>query len=216
MKVHLVFPPVWLTEIPYLSVPVLRACLNRIAGVQTRSLDLNIAFWSHLRSESSLAELLVWARRKLKGNRAIHSRGDLDAVLRLRAIASDDVDSLVGKIRDGSIPTSVLLSCIKMHFAEDVLGEPADAQSQGWQHDRIFHDPYLNSISLSHFATTSDTLLRSLDIGEGRNPFLRLMPTLYRQVVGGELPDLLGVSVTAVNQVVPALNAEAELEAVLM
>ena len=91
-----------------------------------------------------------------------------------------------------------------MYFKEVVMQQVDEENSYRWQHDRIFHDPYLNSISLSELATASEDLLSSLDMDEVSNPFLHLMPTLYQQVVGDELPDLLGVSVTAVNQVVPA------------
>jgi radical SAM superfamily enzyme YgiQ (UPF0313 family) len=92
-----------------------------------------------------------------------------------------------------------------MYFQEVVMGQLDGSGSHGWQHDRVFHDPYLNSISLSHLATSSQTLLNSLQLDDRSNPYLRLMPTLYREAVGDELPDVLGVSVTAVNQVVPAL-----------
>ncbi len=204
MKVHLVFPPIWVTEIPYLSLPALKAYLKEASNVEARSLDLNIQLWRHLRSESSLSDLFTWGKGKVDDFGVLRSREDLDAVLRLRAILNGDLDSLVQKVKMRRIPVPVLQSCLKMYFQEVVMGQDTE-RFRRWQQDRDYHDPYMNSISLSELATTSQKLLGSLQMSEKKNPYLRLMPMLYRQLVGDELPDLLGLSVTAVNQVVPAL-----------
>lgn len=85
------------------------------------------------------------------------------------------------------------------------MGQSDEDSWRRWQQDREYHDPYMSSISLSELAVSSESLLDSLKMGEIRNPYLRLMPMLYRQLVENEIPDLVGISVTAVNQVVPAL-----------
>ena len=52
-KVVLVFPPVWETTAPYLSLPALTAYL-RTHGVGTTQVDANMLFWDYLAGEYEL------------------------------------------------------------------------------------------------------------------------------------------------------------------
>jgi len=65
-QILLVFPPVWDTSAPYLSLPSL-AAHARSTGHETRLLDANLLYWNHFKRDAEIASL--WHRCRVSTQR---------------------------------------------------------------------------------------------------------------------------------------------------
>ena len=148
--------------------------------------------------------LWQWARQRHGEIDVTRSAADLAAALRLSQIANLELEPFLAAAEVGAVPRSVVDANLKLFFRETLLHRPFRIATRQWEAEYDYHDPLFCAISLSDAAQSVDQILETASQDGEVNPYVRMMPALYDRAAGAEKPDLVGISVTAVNQVIPA------------
>lgn len=205
-QVLLLFPPVWLPDAPYLSLPTLKAFLkeNNI-GVSQR--DLNIEFWNYLYQPESILKIHkrlrdFWKSFSTDKKPEENDGGLLKKVSILRKISQKQ---FITEIREGIIDRDTYLELIKSfsefscrNFQQQGKKRTSDNNSPNY-HDLLFEE-----ISLSSFAESSEDLKKIVQAGN--NPFTIFYKKHIINSIIEKNPGIVGISIAALNQVVPAFT----------
>lgn len=188
----LIFPPVWEVAAPYLAGPALAAYL-RDAGYSVSLLDANLLFWRHFKSNAKALE--------------IHGRCSAEAdspsleldegVAADRAARSDEASFAEWLLR---VPlSSPLYKLVVRRFGGFWQPRPPDVSNTLDYHDQYFCD-------ISHsFAAASSISLREQLLDERDGPWRQFARERVLPGIDEQRPALVGLSIVAANQVVPAL-----------
>jgi anaerobic magnesium-protoporphyrin IX monomethyl ester cyclase len=205
MKVLLIFPPLWATHRPYLSLPSLSAYL-KASGVDVIQKDFNIEAYDLLLSESNLKTVGDRLRNKFE---TLDSKGNLTPGMEQRYYCNlYKAKSNVNYIAERVEKAKETLRNKREFYDVDTLNRAKNILVQAQE-----------IISLDCFPSGGDLVWpinvrfqRSLDdikkITQNRaeNPFIELYEHHLLPFVSRHGPDIIGISITGEGQLIPALT----------
>lgn len=203
MKVNLVFPPYWSFQAPYLALPALAGHL-RARGVATRSLDLNVLAVDRLLTAHFIDECVRRIEHRLAGDPA--ATGLNGAPLAHFLVAAEVVKPrLVGckeVIRRDWDPQRVgAARSVVDHTMEIVsaafMPSSIDRFRYGFRGRSVMDMALALELSEDHATNIFGAVLGERDVAE---------------VLAGN-PDLVGLSLTGLHQLVPTLTLIRRLKA---
>lgn len=194
MKVFLVFPPNWTPSMPHLALPTLTAYLRR-RGIEVIQRDLNAEVFDHLLTADHLqgtldrlghlrprvggppAADLAWARQH--GARLVATVETAKATIRSEAFYDGE----------RSLPAfETVLAALRL---TSLPYYPAALELQSYQS--------------AYRPDSSASILRAVD-DRDRNMFVDLFEELVLPDLRREDPDVIGISIPCVNQVIAAMT----------
>jgi len=196
----LVFPPVWEAAAPYMAAPALAAYLRR-AGHTVRVLDANNLFWNHFRRQPRLVERIHSRCMAEREDRSL-SLEEAVAAHRAADMSAAAFRAWFSALSIGS-PTYELLVRTFGGFRRHAF-LPADDALR-------YHDRYFGDVSQSH-ASTSSSDLRACVIDDQSNPWRAFAREFVLPPLEVHHPGILGITIAAPNQVVPAFAIAAEAQ----
>jgi anaerobic magnesium-protoporphyrin IX monomethyl ester cyclase len=194
VKVMLLFPPNWTPSMPHLALPTLTAYLRR-AGIEVIQRDLNAEVFDHILTQAHLAEVLdrlARLRPRLGGPPPVEltwARGNGVRLMVAVEGAKATIRSEAFYDGDRSLPAF-----------ETVLGAL-----------RLASLPYypatleLQTYNPAYRPDSSRAILRAVDDRE-RNMFVDLFEELVLPDLIREDPDVVGISIPCVNQIIAAMT----------
>jgi len=188
----LIFPPVWEVSAPYLAGPALAAYLKS-NGYPTTVIDANQRFWSHFKDKEKASEIHRQCREE-----APHLPLNLDEAIAADWAATMDGDQFVKWIEQASL-ASPLYKLLVRRFGGFWRVSNANPEST-----LDYHDEYFSDISHS-FKSLDSNDLRSYLLDNGNNDYRAFAHEQILPDIEDIEPSVLGISIIAVNQVVPAL-----------
>lgn len=204
-KCILIFPPVWLPDVPFLSTPALTAFLKQ-NNIEVEQIDLNIEFWRNLYSTDNLSILYKTIGETFNDLvvRTELNHSEIEVVKKLSIINELPKSQFIDEVSKGIITRDVLLELIG--FSNEFKSHKSNSNINNNQSDSLikqdYHDLLYNNISLSQYSYSINDLLRiSNDI---ENPYFRFYSDFFKTKPELETPYLFGISIAANNQVVPA------------
>jgi anaerobic magnesium-protoporphyrin IX monomethyl ester cyclase len=215
MHIALYFPPHWTPAMPHLALPRLTAALRR-DGFSLSQRDLNIEAMVRLLSRPGLQAALTQARRRhrqLEQRRPSTSKGEawetrerehLNAVLTAADELVEDIELAKEILRSSAFfePNENLGAMLTVLDALDLASAPYFPASVSW----LGHDvPY---------AIDSVPGLVQAVRDPDHNIFLHMFQSLVLPQLEREAPELVGISLSSVHQVVPGLTLAAMIKAV--
>lgn len=206
--VLLVFPPVWLPEAPFLSTAILTAYL-RERGVPVDQRDLNVELWRRFEEPGEIRRihqraLARWERILAGEDGDSHQVG---IVNRLAPVVGLSEDRFCFEVAKGIVSREeyrrVVQSVSELNLYEAGI---LDGSSRGPE-DRVqqYHDLLYSDISCSLFARSSESLSAILRPSHP-NPYRTYFERCVLPGIEADPPAVFGLSIAAVNQVVPAFT----------
>ncbi|HSA12885.1 MAG TPA: radical SAM protein [Candidatus Paceibacterota bacterium] len=194
----LVFPPVWEVAAPYMAGPVLAAYLRQ-ERCAVHLLDANNLFWNHFKKDSRLVRRIheqCIARCRdssltLEEGAAAHKAAQM---------SPEEFEKWFNRVSIGS-PIYELVARTFGSFRQ-IPGRPVNEALR-------YHDKYFADISHSHAATSSSRLFEQV-VTEPGNPWRAFARDHLLPSIAFHDPVLIGISVVAPNQVVPAFALAVE------
>ncbi|MEN9978743.1 MAG: radical SAM protein [candidate division WOR-3 bacterium] len=205
-RVVLVFPPVWETTAPYLSVPVLSAFLKS-HGISVQQVDANIIFWDRFLSAEELGEIYDNCRADYRRlSRIARSRTEdefrLLLLSRITRMSKEEFSEFA--IR-GSIDRDTISYLIKKYSRHARQIQKQAVHGLAVWPNLAYHDSYYWELSMSYAAQDSAMLIETVE-NRDENPFTEFTEQEILPLIIGANPQIVGVSITALNQVVPAFT----------
>ncbi len=196
MKVLLLFPPHWAPSMPHLALPALTAFL-RVHGVAVTQRDLNVEFFDLVLRRSHLEDALEKLRRMDRSTRRVLLPGEI------AAWASREGPALAAQVEGAR---SVLRS-------EAFFDGPASLRAFEVIADALALVSlpfYPASFELTRFVPpvavdSSRSLLAAVGDAQA-NPFLDLFRRHVLPGIEREQPDLVGVSLATMDQMLAAMT----------
>ena len=204
--VGLVFPPLWETSAPYLSTPALTAHL-RANGITVVQFDANMAFWKYLRRPAELSSIYRNAMADLELVRRTARRfsGDALKLLTLEWTAGLSRSEFVDSVLTGRLHPEVL-GYLTRCYSSPVVMTMAEADKAVQENTNLsYHDIHYTRMSLSYAAEDSARLLAMVR-DRNRNPYVEFCEEVVAPALTKAKPDLLGISVVSLSNVVPAFT----------
>lgn len=198
----LIFPPVWLPEAPFLSTAALVAYLQQ-HGVKAQQWDLNLDFWEHFEQPEEIADVHRRSRALLAElvERYRLSSGPAPPE-HLALVAELPVERFEIEVRSGIIPRDTYRELVKLASRFSIAPAALSAGDASGYHDLLY-----SNISLSHLAGSSADLAQCVAEEDPEvNPFAEYFTSQARERLLAVRPALLGLSIAATNQVVPAFT----------
>ena len=207
MKVSLLFPPTWHPSQPYLSLPSLMGFLAQGGVPDVSQRDLGIELLDRVVTQSYGAEFyqeLVDKKRTLEQGRTGET-GPGSAEHLARVVESlDRFPYLIDRIEP----------------AKETLRGEGFYDLESYKESLFLIDKWLEVLSTLYFPTrltvvdnqfSSYSIYSSKDLmkiirDESQNPYIQLFRKHFIQSIVGDLPDLIGVSITATSQIIPGLT----------
>lgn len=188
MKVHLVFPPAWQVTKQYASLPCLVAYL-KMQGVDTAQTDVNLELFDYIMSEAYFTELLNEA----------HTRKDLQQYLTLMEYVRDNMDACKNTIRsETALNLEIYRSCNAFMTCAanlvDKVWSPVERINFGYYAVNGYYNSDSNSVS---------SCVRDIMAGKVRSRMAEIIDRFIPRLV--DKTDLLGLSITAAEQIIPSL-----------
>lgn len=207
-KVLLLFPPVWSPEAPYLSTPVLTSYLKH-HGICATQRDFNILFWRHLASPRKIAD--TYGRLQEEWKRLGQAKELTEYQQRLQtaiaAVKSLELPRFLSEVQDGTIDRDFYqwlvhsVNSLARNGKSDCAAPDNDTQNG----IRDYLDLLFWNISLSRHALSSQGLARIVQ-EEEVSPFVEFFEQTVLHETSTILPDVVGISIVGINQVVPAFT----------
>lgn len=198
-KILLIFPPVWTPETPYLSTPTLTAWLRK-KGWDVSQMDLNIEFWYHFYDEKKIIEMAQKAFTKYRELAKLQtlSLQQRDMMEKIRQFARQVIK---GEI-DAEIFHYICTQFGGFSYIEGIHKKPAHYP---WESPQKYHDRFFEDISYSAYGMASSDIYEMLN-NEKLNPYFEFFEKYGIQNILEHTPNLVGISVIALNQVIPAFT----------
>lgn len=203
MRINLVFPPYWSFQAPYLALPALAGHLKQ-RGVTTRVLDLNVSAMDRMFSADFISECGSRIQRQLAVDPAAVDVNDVPIAHLFAAsqVVLPRLDACKEVLRREWNPQRV-------GVARNVLDHAMEAVSAAFAPSNInrLHYSYRGS-SIMDMA-----LARKLSADESTNIFGALLGQRDVDEVLAGNPDVVGLSITGLHQLVPTLTLVDRLKA---
>lgn len=205
-KVLLIFPPVWLPDVPFLSTPTLTAFLKQKA-INVEQIDLNIAFWNYLYSISFITRLHSKIQNKLSVffKKKHISLKEKNIIKKIAVIGKLPTKQFIEEVQQRVISYEIYLELVGI-FSEfrisDSIKKNLTAKLKEDHQD--YHDFYFSTISYSIFSYSIIDLQNIVE--QKGNPYLDYFRSYSINSIIKKQPKIIGISITANNQVVPAFT----------
>jgi radical SAM superfamily enzyme YgiQ (UPF0313 family) len=212
VDVVLIFPPVWLPESPFLSTPVLTSFLNKNGHFAIQK-DLNLEFWQYFYETKEIKKVFItlqiaWEELiKFKNQIPYEENIKID----IASVVNLSIDRFVYEVQNEIIPKSLYRKLVQL-FSEFHTDETffqnlhADIKKE----PQNYHDLLFRNISLSPYTYSTKDLLSI--VTDKKN---RYIPYFSKNVIpslGKYTPLIYGISISAINQVVPAFSLAHQLK----
>lgn len=206
-KCILIFPPVWLPDVPFLSTPALTAFLKQ-NNIEVEQIDLNIEFWQNLYSEDYLSILhiaLIETFNDLTAKTELN-QSEIEVIKKLSIIKELPKSQFIDEVSKGIITRDVLIELIG--FSNEFKSYTSN-NTKNYNHSdslikQDYHDLLYNNISLSQYSYSIKDLLNIST--DRKNPYHLFYSNFFNTKSELETPCLFGISIAANNQVVPAFT----------
>lgn len=211
-EVLLVFPPVWLPESPFLSTPALTSYL-KTRGINVHQHDLNSQFWKHFYEPDIVCAVYSgiqekWARLK---DKPVLSIAEDRLAATLAGVVSLPEGEFASEVSEEVITRSyyrdLIMGVSQYHIEPNISDIFADLDFEV----QNYHDFLFSDISYSLYAHSSDDLLKTISEGFD-NPYKHYFTQIVRSNLNNSIPKVIGISIVAVNQVIPAFTLATELK----
>ncbi|MFC0878808.1 B12-binding domain-containing radical SAM protein [Saccharicrinis sp. FJH2] len=203
----MIFPPVWLPDVPFLSTPALTAFLKQ-NNIEVEQIDLNIEFWQNLYSADYLSLLhitLIETFNDLTAKTELN-QNEIEVIKKLSIIIELSNSQFVDEVSKGIITRDVLLELIG--FSNEFKSYTSNITKNDNHSDNLikqdYHDLLYSNISLSQYSYSIKNLLSISTDRE--NPYHLFYSDFFNTKSKLETPCLFGISIAANNQVVPAFT----------
>ena len=212
MQVSLVFPPSWMPSQPFLSLPSLQGFLKNM-GVENVSIrDLNIETMDALLSSEKVKKTLAIIEKRLnEGTGAIGSEENPEEV-HSRLSWAKEVIERENMVQNVEWAKSTLKS--QGFYEIDDYTESWKIIDRWLQAFGMLYYPSEISIadnSMRYSVYSSEDVLKAVN-NENENPYHDLFNEHIIDSMIQEDPDLVGISVTATSQVMPAFTLAKQLK----
>lgn len=205
-KLLLVFPPVWLPESPFLSTPALSSYLNA-RNIDVCQYDLNLEFWNHFYHREVINNIYTRIQEKWLrlNNKSFLNKSEDKLATILAGVVSLPEDEFVHEILSGVISKSyyreLIMGVSQYHVDINLADICADLEFEV----QNYHDFLFSDISLSLYSQSSRDLAKAIDKSFD-NPFREYFTNIIVSKLSNSIPMIVGISIVAVNQVVPAFT----------
>jgi anaerobic magnesium-protoporphyrin IX monomethyl ester cyclase len=212
LQVSLVFPPSWMPSQPFLSLPSLQGFLKNM-GVENVSIrDLNIETMDALLSSEKVKKTLAIIEKRLnEGTGAIGSEENPEEV-HSRLSWAKEVIERENMVQNVEWAKSTLKS--QGFYEIDDYTESWKIIDRWLQAFGMLYYPSEISIadnSMRYSVYSSEDVLKAVN-NENENPYHDLFNEHIIDSMIQEDPDLVGISVTATSQVMPAFTLAKQLK----
>ena len=194
-KILLLFPPVWEDELPPLGLPTLTAYLHN-AGFTVSQRDLNIEFWAHFYEEKKIAEIFYKACQ--------NNESEISGT----NIKEYSLNQFIEAVKTGQFPRRDYRD-ICMLFGGFSYNDSfkKELPCHPWESFLMYHDRFFKNMSFSPCALSSRELHEiSTTHNKDLNPYIRYCEENVLPDIRNFRPSLIGISIIAANQVVPAFT----------
>ncbi len=200
----LIFPPQWVPTQPYLSLPSLTSYLQS-KGSNVIQKDLNVEVYDIILTKQYL-------RRMYK--RVSHNFDELDSKTRLtyaeqkyyntlfciKAFAQQAIEE-IGKAKSVLRSKQDFYDFSKLSKSHKIVNEALALVSAAHYPTKLSLDSFEMKYS---YESSSDIIKASLDRAE--NPFINIFERIFIPPILRENPDIVGLSITGVSQIIPAMT----------
>lgn len=227
-KIILLFPPTWLPETPYLSLPALSAYLKQNGYQNVFNRDLNIEFWKHFHRENQLKTIYQWSKELFnyakKGDKSYSSEGEIAFLTEIRMMFLEDKilktsrilnfksqpfpseNEFIEKIKSQKVTRPEFRNLCQKFWSSTAIRESTkNIPEFQWQSPLKYHDFFFTDISYSQLALSANSILQIIN-NPGQNAFDSYFQEHTISSIVQLEPDVIGISVVAVNQVIPAFT----------
>ena len=192
-----IFPPVWEMAAPFLAGPALVGYL-RSKGFPASLFDANNFFWDHFKNPANAAN--IWDRCvQEKDNPNLNIEDGIVSDWAANS-AKDDFIRWFTSTSIDSPNYELLVRCFGGFRGLTYTGEEDPLR---------YHDKYFADISHSYASVHSGKLFDYI-YNDNRNPWPSFARDSILPVIEGRRPAVLGISIVAPNQVIPAFAIAAE------
>jgi anaerobic magnesium-protoporphyrin IX monomethyl ester cyclase len=203
-KILLVFPPVWMPEAPFLSTAILSAYL-RERSLDVIQRDLNLEFWLHFEESATIHEVYRQSQERWQtlSSQKHLERHELALLSKLAPISKLPEERFLFEVQHGIISRDVYRSLVQAvsNFRID-LKQVERLRAHAEREHQNYHDLLYSDISYSLYASSA----RNLQAILGDNPFRAYFKRTFVPELESLNPYILGLSIAAINQVVPAFT----------
>jgi radical SAM superfamily enzyme YgiQ (UPF0313 family) len=227
-NITLLFPPVWLPELPYLSLPALSAYLKQ-EGYDPVQRDLNVEFWHHFYQTDKLKEIYQWSkdtyfRLRRKDEHLLNNDKGLDFLIELRMMFLEHDGALernrtldlksapfpseeefIEKLTQGRVGKKPFRKLCSAFWQDSRILKKEEIPSSQWESHIKYHDYFFSDISLSQHSLSAKGILQIID-DDKYNPYIQYFKKNVIESIVKKAPHLVGISVIAINQVIPAFT----------
>lgn len=203
-NILLIFPPVWLPESPFLSTPILTAYLKQ-RGLTVFQRDLNVEFWNHFYDETKLEELFedIQDTWEWLVNKKDFNYQDEKILTMLGGIIKLSKKRFIYEITHSVIEKSFLRQLIQNVSKFRLNLRSPSPNSFDVEKEFPYHDLLFSDISMSFLAQSSNDIISFLNQNI-TNPYSEYYEKYIIESILVLNPKVIGISITAINQVIPA------------
>jgi len=205
-KIKLIFPPLWDTDLPYLSLPQLSAFLLK-NKIENKCFDLNLYFWKKNSNIENFKLFYNWLIETY--NFSIKNKNsclDLRTHLKIERYLSLTFNNFYYNfLKNRSIIDKEVRELFLQFWSSSFVGSKYQSSINCSKEEiplYYYHDQYFYSASLSRYALDAENIF-SLTEDNLENPFLIFFDLHHQEIISNEF-QYYGISVTGVNQVIPA------------
>jgi len=192
----LIFPPVWITDAPFLSTPTLLAFLKK-NNIDAEQIDLNVEFWKYLYSYPFVQDIYENLKNKFNTieKQTLKTDQDITLLKKIAIFAQMSSEQFIHEIQKKIITQNIYLELLGI-FSDFHIDETDTDVSR-------YHDILFNKISLSNYATSVEKVKEI--VCSDHNPYIVFFNSLIDDILS-KTKDIIGISITAINQVIPAFT----------
>ena len=191
----LIFPPVWITDLPFLSTPTLLAFLKK-NNVDAEQIDLNVEFWKYLYSYSFVGDIYEKLKDKFYKIEQQPQKTEQEILMlkKIAIFAQMPLEQFVREIQEKIISQDIYL---------ELLGIFSDLKNSEKEIENKYHDVLFSNISQSNYASSVEKIKKI--VYSDHNPFVVFLNPIINSILS-KTNNIVGISITAINQVISAFT----------
>lgn len=205
-KIALIFPPLWETDVPYLSIPLLKGYLDN-KGIMCNSYDLNLDFWESLIEESFLQRFHRWLKSVEQKQIELYET-QIKVITLSRMSYSDLKTGFIDDIDFRNSNREILL-----YFWSKVIKSNRILENNIKSNSILsYHDQFFNKGSFSEHSQYASDIMKFIE-NTSSNPYWQFMIDIDQRYDISTYPTV-GVSIVGLNQVIPAFTLAKYLKSI--
>lgn len=196
-------------EAPFLSTAILSAYL-KAHSLNVIQRDLNVEFWLHFEEDAQIRDIYQRSQQRWQNLSSQESLERHERVLlaQLASISKLPEERFVLEVQRGIISRDAFRALIQEVSEFRVDPQQAERrQVRGGEETQNYHDLLYSDISHSLYASSTEDLCAI--ISDDANPFRPYFQRTFIPEFKMLVPSIVGISIAAINQVVPAFTLAA-------